>query len=430
MDKKYQIFVSSTYSDLKGARDKVIEAILKMYHMPVGMEMFSADNAEQWDVIKDTIDDCDYYIVIIGHRYGSLTKDSISYTEKEYDYAKEKGIPIMAFIRERKIATTEEERDTDPALSKKLEEFIKKAQANKVCDFWNTEDNLATTVSIALTKIFHKAPGVGWVKANKALSAAVSDELAKLSAENRDLRRAIENYEKKKNLPLLDFQLNDKSYLELEYENIFIRMQYCSTVDWSLILKHGREFGEEIYSANWQLPSDSEVDEFNAEYELYWRKRNTGIVPSITLGNGGVSTAHSPFYIIKFPKEVALVDLVKLKTLQPPIFPIQCLDGAFKHQRDLLIKYLYPFYITNEKKESRESTKSKESQANGQIYEYNNQYTYEADKLVQKMCITLNREFKLVPLKSIQTEFSIEIMCEEYEKFDEQKFKLEIKEIN
>jgi hypothetical protein len=60
---KYQIFVSSTYKDLIEAREKIIETILKLYHFPVGMEMFSADDDEQWEVIKDTIDISDYYVL-------------------------------------------------------------------------------------------------------------------------------------------------------------------------------------------------------------------------------------------------------------------------------------------------------------------------------------------------------------------------------
>ena len=45
MEKKYQIFISSTYEDLKEERDKVQRAILSMYQFPVGMEMFSADDS-------------------------------------------------------------------------------------------------------------------------------------------------------------------------------------------------------------------------------------------------------------------------------------------------------------------------------------------------------------------------------------------------
>ena len=95
MNLKYQIFVSSTYEDLKNERNEVIRACLNMGHIPVGMEMFNAADEEQWAVITRTIDQCDYYVVIIAHRYGSSV-DGVSFTEKEYDYAVARGVPGAA----------------------------------------------------------------------------------------------------------------------------------------------------------------------------------------------------------------------------------------------------------------------------------------------------------------------------------------------
>ena len=92
MEKKYQIFISSTYDDLKEERKIVQDTILSMYHFPIGMEMFSAADEEQWKIIKETIDSSDYYVLIIANRYGTLIEKGedkgISYTEKEYRYAK------------------------------------------------------------------------------------------------------------------------------------------------------------------------------------------------------------------------------------------------------------------------------------------------------------------------------------------------------
>lgn len=89
MDKKFQVFISSTYEDLKNERQKVQDIILSMYQIPIGMEMFSAADEEQWEIIKDHIDNSDFYVLIIGHRYGSVIEDGsdagISYTEKEYN---------------------------------------------------------------------------------------------------------------------------------------------------------------------------------------------------------------------------------------------------------------------------------------------------------------------------------------------------------
>jgi len=98
MDKRYQVFVSSIYADLREERQHVIQALMEMDCIPSGMELFPAADEEQWQFIKRVIDDCDYYLLIIGGRYGSTTPEGISYTEKEYEYAIEKGIKVIAFL--------------------------------------------------------------------------------------------------------------------------------------------------------------------------------------------------------------------------------------------------------------------------------------------------------------------------------------------
>ena len=95
------MFISSTYSDLKDERDRVFQTLLGMDCMPAGMELFPALDEEQLKFIKRIIDDCDYYILIIGGRYGSVSPEGVSYTEKEYQYAIEKKIPVLAFLHEK-----------------------------------------------------------------------------------------------------------------------------------------------------------------------------------------------------------------------------------------------------------------------------------------------------------------------------------------
>jgi Domain of unknown function (DUF4062) len=42
MEKRYQIFVSSTYEDLQEERREVMQSLLKMNCIPTGMELFPA----------------------------------------------------------------------------------------------------------------------------------------------------------------------------------------------------------------------------------------------------------------------------------------------------------------------------------------------------------------------------------------------------
>ena len=163
MSKKYQFFISSTYNDLAEERQEIIKAILKLNHIPIGMEMFSANDEEQWAEIKRTIDTSDYFIVIIGHKYGSQTREGISYTEKEYDYANDLGIPIMAFIRNRNAPISNELRDSDTILSDKLDHFIEKA-SKKMRTQWQNKDDLATEVVIAINKSMEQYKRPGWIR--------------------------------------------------------------------------------------------------------------------------------------------------------------------------------------------------------------------------------------------------------------------------
>ena len=75
--KKYQVFISSTYKDLLEERKKVQEILLMADCIPAGMEAFVAANDEQFEVIKKVIDLCDYYVLIIGNRYGSINQTTL-----------------------------------------------------------------------------------------------------------------------------------------------------------------------------------------------------------------------------------------------------------------------------------------------------------------------------------------------------------------
>ena len=85
MQKRYQVFVSSTFEDLHDERREVMQALLTLDCIPTGMELFPAADDDSWTHIKRFIAECDYYIVIVGGRYGSIGPTGKSYTEMEYE---------------------------------------------------------------------------------------------------------------------------------------------------------------------------------------------------------------------------------------------------------------------------------------------------------------------------------------------------------
>src|SRR5437016_14150166 len=123
MDKRYQVFVSSTYADLKEERRKVIQTVIEMDCIPAGMELFPAADEEQFEFIKRVIDDCDYYLLIIGGRYGSTTAEGVSYTEQEYDYAINRGLKVVALLHEKPDQIPFGKSEQDPNLRARLQGF-------------------------------------------------------------------------------------------------------------------------------------------------------------------------------------------------------------------------------------------------------------------------------------------------------------------
>ena len=195
MDKRFQVFVSSTYADLKKARQKVIQALMEVDCIPAGMELFPAADEEQWKFIKRVIDDCDYYILIIGGRYGSLTDEGISYTEKEYDYAISIGLKVLAFVHEQPEDIPVGKYETDPSLRDKLERFRKKVSENRIVKMWRNESELPGLVALSLLKTIKVYPAVGWIRANNIPSSELLADLNDLRKENAELKAAASELE-------------------------------------------------------------------------------------------------------------------------------------------------------------------------------------------------------------------------------------------
>ncbi len=191
MDKRYQVFISSTYADLKEERRRVIQTVMELDCIPAGMELFPATDEEQFEFIKRVIDDCDYYLLIIGGRYGSTTEDGISYTEKEYDYAAERGIKVVALLHEKPDEIPFGKSEQDPTLRERLREFRQKVETNRLVKFWKTADELPGLVSLSLSKTIKMFPAVGWVRANRAASEDLLNEINELRKEKDQLRKDL-----------------------------------------------------------------------------------------------------------------------------------------------------------------------------------------------------------------------------------------------
>lgn len=196
MDKKYQVFVSSTYEDLQNERKAVIEALLQMNCFPVGMEYFNAADDSQWDVITSLIDECDYYVLIVAGRYGSVEESTgKSYTQKEFEYAVSKGVPVISFLHKEPDSLPKSKTEQNTESETKLYAFKEEVQ-KRLCKFWTTADNLASQVVLSLNGMIKSKPRVGWVKADQ-INAESSKEILKLREQIDFLNAKIHEIEEK-----------------------------------------------------------------------------------------------------------------------------------------------------------------------------------------------------------------------------------------
>lgn len=185
---RHQVFLSSTYTDLKEERAEVLQAIWELDCIPTGMEAFVASNESQWDVIKGVIDECDYYVLIVGGRYGSMTDEGISYTEKEFDYAKNIGLPILAFVRAAPDQIPAGKTEKEDAGRARLEAFRRKVMAAHPVGQWTSAKELGGLVSRSLVREIKVNPRPGWIRNDGSSPIDLLEQINQLNAENQALR--------------------------------------------------------------------------------------------------------------------------------------------------------------------------------------------------------------------------------------------------
>jgi hypothetical protein len=191
MDKRFQVFVSSTYEDLRDERQEVMQALLELDCMPSGMELFPAADDDQWTLIKKVIDDCDYYLVIIGGRYGSTAPSGKSYTQMEYEYAVSKNKPVIAFLHQSPSSIPAGKTETREDGKKRLEEFRQLAQ-RKMVKFWSSSKDLGSVVSRSIVKQIKSHPAVGWVRADEPVDGQVAQEILRLKKRIEELQARLQ----------------------------------------------------------------------------------------------------------------------------------------------------------------------------------------------------------------------------------------------
>jgi len=243
-NKRYQIFISSTYEDLIEERAEVTQAIMELNHMPYGMEAFPAANEAQWEWIKRAIKESDYYVVIVGGKYGSISPSTLlSYTEMEYRYAIEIGIPTIAFLVDKKVDLTKSKIETEPDKSQKLNAFKDYIASHRMWKSYTTKDDLKAKVITSLLHLINHYPRNGWIRSDSLKDYTSNSEVIKLMKENEEIKKKLDNkilYQQGSDLYSINYVLDKfsaifvsdtddtsiekKGVLDISWEDIFIKI--------------------------------------------------------------------------------------------------------------------------------------------------------------------------------------------------------------
>lgn len=206
----YKVFISSTYDDLREERSELQKALLKLKCLPVGMELFPSADEETWQFIEKQIEDSDYYVVIIAGRYGSETDEGISFTEKEYDFARKIGKRVIAFVHGNMKNIPVGRTDIDELKREKLRKFIDKVRKSPVNEFASPHE-LASHATISFVDMRERYPAVGFIRADQSVDQKRHIELLE---ENARLKERLANMESEKLAPFPNFE----DQIEIEFE--------------------------------------------------------------------------------------------------------------------------------------------------------------------------------------------------------------------
>ncbi|UXT96523.1 DUF4062 domain-containing protein [Agrobacterium tumefaciens] len=204
MKKKLQVFVSSTFTDLQTERQAAVQAILKAGHIPAGMELFTASDKSQWEIIKRWIDESDVYMLILGGRYGSVDKETgVSYTEMEYDYAVTQKKPLFSVVikedaleaKVKSVGSSAIEQDNPKALREFREKVLSTMSA-----FFADDRDIKLAIHESLGELGHQADLIGWVSAAEIVDvSALHAEISRLRLE-LDKAKAAKSVAQRKNI--------------------------------------------------------------------------------------------------------------------------------------------------------------------------------------------------------------------------------------
>ncbi|MEY2862794.1 MAG: hypothetical protein RLY58_501 [Pseudomonadota bacterium] len=182
IDKRYHVFISSTGADMQAERTVLAQTLVSQGYFSWGLEHRTPLTTA---FARRQIDDCDYFILMLGSRYGELSASGVSYLHLEYIYAVTKQKPILVLLHESPEGRAAELQESTQDGRLKFQDFRRQLQRERemVVTFRDTRD-LEMALRHAMPQLVNRYPAQGWIRPNQL-------QIQQLQDENEQLRQKL-----------------------------------------------------------------------------------------------------------------------------------------------------------------------------------------------------------------------------------------------
>ena len=188
IDKRYHVFISTTEIDMHAERVVLSQTLVSQGFFSWGLESRTPLTTA---FARRQIDDCDYFILMLGSRYGELSASGVSYMHLEYIYAVTKQKPILVLMYEAPESRGDQFQDQHPEGKLKFLDFRRQLQRERdmVMTFRDLRD-LEVAIRHTMPQFLTRYPAQGWVRPNH-------QQVQQLQDENEQLRQKLTQLEQR-----------------------------------------------------------------------------------------------------------------------------------------------------------------------------------------------------------------------------------------
>ncbi len=127
------VFISADITDVPDTLFTLTRVITQLGGLPVTSQYSPAAGEYDWGTVRQIIDRCDIYILLVGDTYGVQAETGESYIHREAVYAKSKLKPVIALLKNEVKLTDEEV----PRLRS-----LHRLMMSGVFKFWSSQEDL------------------------------------------------------------------------------------------------------------------------------------------------------------------------------------------------------------------------------------------------------------------------------------------------